>query len=63
MASQRKNLQVQKQKAFDEIKLARELMEKTTKERLGSTQQLRLLQKGINSRARLMLPWRAKFGH
>lgn len=48
------DLQAQKQKAFDEIKLTRELMEKTTRKRLGSVQQLSLLQKGINSRARLI---------
>lgn len=50
----KEDLQVQKQKAFDEIKLARELMEKTTKERVGSVQQLSLLQRGINSRAKLI---------
>ncbi|MFO7670608.1 MAG: peptidoglycan DD-metalloendopeptidase family protein [Bacteroidales bacterium] len=50
----KEELQAQKQKAFDEIKLARELMEKTTKERVGSVQQLSLLQKGINSRAQLI---------
>ncbi len=55
MAGQTKEeLQAQKQKAFDEIKLARELMEKTTKERVGSVQQLSLLQKGILSRAQLI---------
>jgi len=50
----KEELQARRQKAFDEIKLARELMEKTTRERAGSVQQLRLLQKGINSRARLI---------
>ena len=50
----KEDLQAQKQKAFDEIKLARELMEKTTKERVGSVQQLSLLQRGINSRAKLI---------
>ncbi len=50
----KEDLQAQKQKAFDEIKLARELMEKTTKERVGSLQQLSLLQRGINSRASLI---------
>lgn len=43
-----------KQKAFDEIKLARELMEKTRDQKAGSVQQLRLLQHGINSRANLI---------
>ena len=50
----KEELQEQKQKAFDEIKLARELMEKTSEQRAGSVQQIRLLQKGINSRARLI---------
>ncbi len=50
----KEELQAQKQKAFDEIKLTRELMEKTTKERVGSVQQLSLLQSGINSRAQLI---------
>ena len=50
----KEELQAQKQKAFDEIKLARELMERTSKERVGSVQQLSLLQKGINSRAQLI---------
>jgi septal ring factor EnvC (AmiA/AmiB activator) len=50
----KEDLQVQKQKAFEEIKLARELMEKTAQKRVGSIQQLRLLQKGINSRAKLI---------
>jgi len=50
----KEELQNQKQKAFDDIKLARELMEKTSRKRVGSVQQLRLLQKGINSRAQLL---------
>ena len=50
----KEELQEQKQKAFEEIKLARELMEKTVQQRAGSVQQLRLLQKGIESRARLI---------
>jgi septal ring factor EnvC (AmiA/AmiB activator) len=50
----KEELQVQRQKAFDEIKLARELMEKTTKERSVSVRQLRLLQRGINSRTSLI---------
>ena len=50
----KEELQAQKQRAFDEIKLARELMEKTSRERVGSVQQLSLLQKGINSRAQLI---------
>lgn len=50
----KEELQKQKQKAFDDIKLARELMESTSKKRVGSVQQLRLLQTGINSRANLI---------
>ncbi|MCK4745960.1 MAG: hypothetical protein KAT15_02950, partial [Bacteroidales bacterium] len=50
----KEELQVQKQRAFEEIKLAGELMEKAAKQRAGSVQQLRLLQKGISSRARLI---------
>lgn len=53
-AQTKEDLQAQKQKAFDEIKLARELMEKTSRERVGSVQQLSLLQRGINSRAKLI---------
>jgi septal ring factor EnvC (AmiA/AmiB activator) len=53
-AQSKEDLQQQKQKAFDDIKMTRELMEKTTKKRVGSVQQLRLLQKGINSRAELI---------
>jgi len=47
-------LQQEKQKAYDDIKLARELMEKTEAQRTSSVQQLRLLQKGINARAGLI---------
>jgi septal ring factor EnvC (AmiA/AmiB activator) len=54
MGQSKEDLQAQKQKAFDEIKLARELMEKTVQQRTGSVQQLQLLQQGINSRARLI---------
>jgi septal ring factor EnvC (AmiA/AmiB activator) len=50
----KEELQVQKQKAFDEIKFARVLMEKTMQERAGSVQQYRLLEKGIQSRAVLI---------
>ncbi|MEN8156423.1 MAG: peptidoglycan DD-metalloendopeptidase family protein [Bacteroidota bacterium] len=50
----RDELQQQKQKAFDEIKLTKELMDRTTQERVGTVQQVRLLQKGINSRAKLI---------
>lgn len=54
LAQSKEELQNQKQKAFDEIKLARELMEKTSREKAGSIQQLRILQKGIDSRSRLI---------
>ena len=50
-AQSKEDLQRQKQKAFDDIKLARELMEKTAAQRSNSVQQLRILQRGINSRA------------
>lgn len=50
----KEELQQQKQKAFDEIKLARELLEQTAVKRSGSVQQLRILQRGINSRAKLI---------
>jgi len=48
------DLQKQKQKAFTELKLARELMGKTAEKRSTSVQQYRILQKGINSRALLI---------
>jgi len=47
-------LQRQKQKAYDELKLTRVLMEKTTAQRSSSVKQLRLLQSGINTRAGLI---------
>jgi septal ring factor EnvC (AmiA/AmiB activator) len=50
----KEELQRQKQKAFDEIKLAKELMEQTTAERTSSLQRLRILQRGINSRSQLI---------
>jgi septal ring factor EnvC (AmiA/AmiB activator) len=50
----KEELQARKQKAFDEIKLARELMEKTARERAGSVQQLQLLQRSIRSRSELI---------
>ena len=53
-AQSKEDLQRQKQKAFDDIKLARELMEKTAAQRSSSVQQLRILQQGINSRARVI---------
>ena len=48
------DLQKQKQKAFTELKLARELMGKTAEKRSSSVQQYRILQTGINSRAQLI---------
>ena len=53
-AQSKEDLQQQKQKAFDEIKLARELMEQTATERSTTLQQIRLLQRGINVRSRLI---------
>ena len=53
-AQSKEELQRQKQKAFDDIKIARELMEETAAQRSSSVQQLRILQRGINSRARVI---------
>ena len=50
----KEELQSQKQKAYDELKLTRELMEKTRSQRTTSVKQLRLLQNGINARAGLI---------
>ena len=50
----KEDLQRQKQRAFDEIKLARELMEQTAEKRSTSVQRIRILQRGINSRAKLI---------
>lgn len=50
----KEDLQLQKQRAFDEIKLARELMEKTAEQRSSSVQRIRILQQGINARDRLI---------
>ena len=50
----KEDLQEQKQKAFSELKLARELMTKTAEKRSTSVQQYRILQRGINSRAQLI---------
>jgi len=50
----KEELQRQKERAFEEIKLARELMEKTTAQRVSTIQQLRILQQGINSRSRVI---------
>jgi len=54
MGQSKEDLQAEKQKAFNEIKLARKLMERTSRERVGSLQQIRIVQKGINSRATLI---------
>jgi septal ring factor EnvC (AmiA/AmiB activator) len=50
----KEELQREKQKAFTELELARELMEQTAEKRSISVQQYRILQQGINSRARLI---------
>ena len=54
LGQSKEDLQQQKQKAYDEIKLARDLMEKTAAQRSSSVNQVRLLQQGINARARLI---------
>jgi len=54
MGQNKSELQAQKQRAYDEIKLARELMEKTSRQRVESLQQLRILQRGIKSRGALI---------
>lgn len=56
----RNDLQLQKQKAYDDLKLTRELMEKTTARRSNSVKQLRLLQNGINIRASLIFTLEAE---
>jgi len=50
----KEELKQQKQKAYDDLKLTKELMEKTSARRTNSVKQLRILQKGINARARLI---------
>ncbi len=50
----KEELQLQKQKAYDDLKLTKELMEKTSAQRSNTVKQLRLLQNGINARARLI---------
>ena len=50
----KQDLQLQKQKAYDDLKLTRVLMEKTSAKRSSSVKQLRLLQNGINTRAGLI---------
>lgn len=55
LAGQNKEeLERQKQKAMKEIELARELIEQTAEKRSSSLQQLRILQKGIDSRSALI---------
>ena len=56
----KEELQVQKQKAYDDVKLARELMEKTADQRSSSVKQLQLLQQGINARASLIFTLEAE---
>jgi septal ring factor EnvC (AmiA/AmiB activator) len=50
----KEDLQRQKQKAYDDLKLTRELIEKTTAQRSSSVKQLQLLQRGINTRSNLI---------
>jgi len=47
-------LQEQKHKSYDDLKLASDLMEKTASQRSSSVKQLRILQQGINARASLI---------
>jgi septal ring factor EnvC (AmiA/AmiB activator) len=54
LGQSKEELQAQKQKAYDDLKLTRELMEKITEQRSNSVKQLQLLQKGINARANLI---------
>lgn len=54
LSQSKEELQQQKQKAFDEIKLARELMEQTAEKKSSSVQRIQILQRGINSRAQLI---------
>jgi len=54
LGQSKEELQAQKQKAYDDLKLARDLMEKTSEQRSNSVKQLQLLQKGINARANLI---------
>ncbi len=50
----KEDLQKQKEKAFNELKVTRELMERTAVKRTTSVAQLRILQSGIRSRSRLI---------
>lgn len=54
LGQSKEDLQLRKQRAFDEIKIARELMEETATRRSSSLQRIRILQRGINSRAQLI---------
>jgi murein hydrolase activator len=54
VAQSRQELENQKEKAVKEIELARELINKTAKEKSVSLQQLGILQKGISSRNALL---------
>jgi len=54
LGQSKEELQRQKQKAYDDLKLTRVLMEKTSAQRSSSVKQLRVLQNGINARAGLI---------
>jgi len=58
----RDELEAQKQKAYEDLKLARELMEKTSAQRSSSMKQLRILQQGINTRAGLISSLESEVG-
>jgi len=53
-AQSKEELQRERQKAFDEIKLARELMKQTAEKKSVSVQRINILQRGINSRDKLI---------
>ncbi|MEZ5070038.1 MAG: peptidoglycan DD-metalloendopeptidase family protein [Bacteroidales bacterium] len=50
----RSNLESQKKKAFEEIKVAKELLEETEKEKAASMHQVQIIQRGIRSRRDLV---------
>ncbi|MDF1575492.1 MAG: peptidoglycan DD-metalloendopeptidase family protein [Bacteroidales bacterium] len=58
----KEELQIQKQRAYDDLKLTKELMEKTSARRSNSVKQLSLLQNGINARARLISALESELG-
>lgn len=53
-AQTKEDLQQQKQKAIEEIELTRQLIEETEQKRLNSVKQVRILERGIQSREKLI---------